>query len=104
MHEIEIESAADTYGEKVDAEETVLTGGSSVNCTGGKLKFEFFIANDGDSHCCPTAGKVTGNYKILGEKQFDSITKQYSSTFKMVVKHYSRTPISTEVVAANLVK
>ena len=95
MHEIEIESAAETYGKKVNAEETVLTGASSVNCSGGKLKFQFYIANDSDSHCCPTAGKVTGNYKILGQKKFDPITKQYSSTFKMVVKGYSRTPIST---------
>ena len=45
MHEIEFENAAVAHEEKVDAEETVLTGGSGVNCTGGKLTFEFYIAN-----------------------------------------------------------
>ncbi|HEY4492696.1 MAG TPA: hypothetical protein VI958_11900 [Acidobacteriota bacterium] len=95
MHEIELESAAEAYEDKVDAEETVLGGGSGVNCNGGKLKFAFYIANDADPHCCPTAGKVTGNYEIIGKKKFDPITKQYRSTFRMVVKQYSRTPISS---------
>jgi len=101
MHEIDFENAAEAYEHKVDAEEIVLAGGRGVNCTGGKLKFEFYIANDGDPHCCPTAGKVTGNYKIVGNTKFDPITKQYSSTFKMVATQYSRTPISSSEMSAN---
>jgi len=104
MHEIEFESAAEAYEDKVDAEETVLTGGSGVNCTGGKLKFEFYIANNADPHCCPAAGKVTGNYKIVGNRKFDPITRQYSSTFKMVAKQYSRTPISTGEMSASFAR
>jgi hypothetical protein len=95
MHEIEFESAAEAYEEKVNKEETVLGGGSGVDCNGGKLKFTFYIADNADPHCCPTAGKVIGNYEIVGKKKFDPITKQYSSTFRMVVKQYSRTPISS---------
>lgn len=102
MHEIDSENAADAYEIKVDKAEMVLAGGSGVNCTGGKLGFEFYIANDDDPHCCPTAGKVTGTYEIFGKKEFDPVTKQYSSTFKMVVKQYSRTPVSTGEMSASL--
>jgi len=104
MHEIDFEDAAEAYEDKFNAEETVLTGGSGVNCTGGKLKFEFYIANDADPHCCPTAGKVTGSYKIVGKRKFDPITKQYSSTFKMVTKQYLRTPISTGEMSASFAR
>lgn len=95
MHEIGFQSASEAYEDKAGVQETVFTGGSGVSCTGGKLKFEFYIANDGDSHCCPTAAKVTGNYEIVGNMQFDPIAKQYSSTFKMVARQYLRTTIST---------
>jgi hypothetical protein len=104
MHEIEFEGAAEIYEDKVDAAEIVLAGGSGVNCTGGKLKFEFYIANEADPHCCPTAGKVTGNYKIVGKRKFDPITKQYSSTFKMVATQYARTPISSSEMSAHFAK
>jgi hypothetical protein len=102
MHEIEFENAAKNYESKVDPEETILSGGG-VNCDDGKLTFEFYIANDDDAHCCPTGGKVTGNYEIIGTKQFDPTTKQYSSNFKMVVQKYLRTPITGEMFA-NLAK
>jgi hypothetical protein len=103
MHEIEFENAAVNYEGKVDPQETVLSGGG-VNCNGGKLTFEFYIANDFDAHCCPTGGRVTGNYEIVGNRQFDPITNQYSSTFKMVVKQYSRIPITTGEMLADFAK
>jgi hypothetical protein len=93
MHEIEFENAAEAYEGKVNAQETVLTGGPGVYCAGNKLKFEFYIAHKADPHCCPTAGKVTGSYKIVGEKTFDTHTNLYSSTFKMVAGQYSRSPV-----------
>jgi len=104
MHEIEIEDAAEGYEDKVKSEEMVLIGGSGVNCRGGKLKFQFYIAKDTDPYCCPTAGKVTGNYQIIGGSNFDPITKQYSSTFKMVVTQYLRTPISSHEMFAHFVR
>jgi hypothetical protein len=103
MHEIEFENAAQNFEGEVDPQETVL-GGGGVNCNGGKLTFEFYIANYTDAHCCPTAGRVTGNYEIVGERQFDPITNQYSSTFKMVVKQYSRSPITSGEMLANFAK
>lgn len=93
MHEIEFESAAEEFQAMVDPQESVLNGGSGLICDGGELRFEFYIANDADAHCCPTAGKVTGNYKLVGKKKFDPITKEYSSTFRMVVEEYLRTEI-----------
>lgn len=104
MHEIGSGNAAGAYEIKVGKTEMVLAGGSGVNCVEGKLEFEFYIANDDDPHCCPTAGKVTGNYEIVGKREFNSITGQYSSTFRMVVKQYSRTPISTSEMSASLVR
>jgi hypothetical protein len=103
MHEIEMENAAKNFEGIVDPHETVL-GGGGVNYNRGELTFEFYIANDGDSHCCPTGGRVTGNYEIVGNTQFDPITKQYSSTFKMVVKEYLRTPITSGEMLANFSK
>lgn len=101
MHEIEFENAAEAYENKVNAQETVLTGGPGVYCTGNKLKFEFYIAHKADPHYCPTAGKVTGNYKIVGEKAFDSNTNLYSSTFKMMAGHYSRSPVFPMQISTN---
>jgi hypothetical protein len=104
MHEIEFKTAAVAREEKINSEETVLTGGSGVNCTGGKLTFEFYIANKADPHCCPTAGRVTGSYKIVGKRKFDPVTKQYSSTFKIVTKQYTRTPVSAGEMSTNFAK
>ncbi len=101
MHEIKLEDAAENYEDKVDPQETVLSGGS-MNCNGDKLTFEFYIAKDSDLHCCPTGGRVSGNYEIVGNRQFDPITNQYSSTFKVVVKQYLRTPIATGRMLADL--
>jgi hypothetical protein len=103
MHEIKVEDAAENYEGKVDPQETVLSGGG-MNCNGDKLTFEFYIANDADPHCCPTGGRVTGDYEIVGNRQFDTITNQYSSTFKVVVKQYLRTPIATGEMLANFTK
>ena len=100
MHEIDFEDAVEGYEQKVDADEVVLFGGSGLNYSGGELKFEFYIANKADPHCCPTAGKVTGNYQIVGEKKFDPVTQQYSSNFKMVPTQYSRTPITSGEMAS----
>jgi hypothetical protein len=104
MHEIEFKNAAEAYENKVNVQETVLTGGPGVYCSGNQLKFEFYIAHDRDSHCCPTAGKVTGSYKITGEKKYDTITNSYSSTFKMMAGHYLRTPVSSGAIYANFRK
>jgi hypothetical protein len=104
MHEIDMENAPEAYEDKVNEHEMVLVGGSGVNCSGGKLNFQFYIANDTDPYCCPTAGKVTGNYQIIGESKFDPNTKQYSSNFKMVVTQYLRTPIASHEMFAHFVR
>ncbi len=102
MHEIEFANAAESYEDKVGVHETVLTGGPGVYCAGHQLKFEFYIAHNGDPHCCPTAGKVSGTYKMIGERRFDTSTNSYSSTFRMVAVHYSRTPVSSGEMSVHL--
>lgn len=101
MHQIEFENAAEAYENKVDAQETVLTGGPGLYCAGNQLKFEFYIADRADPHYCPTAGKVTGSYKIVGEKIFYSNTNSYGSTFKIVVDQYFRSPVSSSDMSAS---
>jgi HEAT repeat protein len=36
-----------------------------------KLEFGYYIWNEGDANCCPTAGKITGTYKMTKETKFD---------------------------------
>jgi hypothetical protein len=104
MHQIDFENAAQTYEDKIDAQEVVNSSGSGLDSTGEGLKFEFYIANKVDPQCCPTAGKVNGSYQIVGNSKFDRVTRRYSCTFKMVVKQSSRTPVSNDEISPDFAR
>ena len=89
-HPIVFEHAGRAYENKMKEGEFLLTGGPGILFSKRSLRFEFFIANKGDFHCCPTAGKISGTYKIVGGKNFDPETKKYSCTFKLVPARYKR--------------
>jgi hypothetical protein len=89
-HPVVFEHAGRAYENQVNEGESILTGGPGILFSRGSLRFEFFIANEGDFHCCPTAGKISGTYKIVGEESFDPETKEYSCTFKLVPGRYKR--------------
>ena len=61
---VEIESPQDWYKDKLAPSETVRHPGRNFFSDGG-LEFEFQIWNSNDQDCCPTAGQVTGTYKII---------------------------------------
>ena len=61
---VEIESPADWYKGKLAPSETVRHPGRNFFSDGG-LEFEFQIWKSNDRDCCPTAGQVTGTYKVV---------------------------------------
>jgi hypothetical protein len=61
---VETESPEDWYKNQLAASETVRHPGRNFFSDDG-LEFEFQIWNSNDQDCCPTAGQVTGTYKIV---------------------------------------
>jgi HEAT repeat protein len=61
---VEIESPEDWYEDKLGPSETVRRAGRNF-LSDGSLEFAFSIWNSNDPDCCPTAGEVTGTYKIV---------------------------------------
>jgi HEAT repeat protein len=45
--------------------------GVSTRLSDDKLEFEYFIWNEGDANCCPTAGSVTGTLKVSKQTRLD---------------------------------
>lgn len=85
IHRIDSERADRGCQNKVKHGEVLLAGGPGILFSNGVMRFVFLIANEGDPHCCPTAGSISGTYKITGKGQYDRNSKQYISTFQLVV-------------------
>lgn len=100
LHPILFDQAGLAYERRVNEGEFILAGGAGILLSNGRLRFEFFIANEGDPHCCPTAGKISGTYTMVGAKQFHPGSKKYSSTYRLVADTYRRDPISSGELAA----
>ncbi|MDH5216150.1 MAG: lysozyme inhibitor LprI family protein [Gammaproteobacteria bacterium] len=64
LKEIVFERAPAWYKSKLKANEAVYKGELNT-FAGPEIDFKFYIWNKGDANCCPTAGKVTGSYKIV---------------------------------------
>jgi hypothetical protein len=58
-----------------------------------RLAFEFYIWKEGDGNCCPSAGKVTGTYKIFGDVRWDPKTNKQVADFKMLMDTFERTAV-----------
>jgi hypothetical protein len=58
--------------------------------------FEFCIWKDGDANCCPSAGRVKGDYKLRGAKLYDAGTKQWSENFQIVPADFTRLSPETQ--------
>jgi hypothetical protein len=102
LHSVVFEQAGRAYENRVNQEEFVLTGGPGILFSEDGLRFEFFIANKGDSSCCPTAGKISGTYKVIGEENFDPKSKNYHCTFKLVADKYKRDIVSSNELSGYL--
>lgn len=57
-----------------------------------RLSFEYYIWNEGDANCCPTAGRVTGTYKLTKETRFDE-ARGFHDEWTMSVDKAAREPI-----------
>lgn len=90
FHPVVFQHAGREYESWVKTGEIVLTGGPGIVFSHGQLRFEFEVARDGDPHCCPTGGRVTGTYKITGDKWYKP-AGGYGCNFKIVVDQYNRT-------------
>ena len=63
LEEVEFIPASESFKEKLAKGEGVWKGVGSTFTDDG-LFFNFEIYKDGDANCCPSAGKVTGTYKL----------------------------------------
>lgn len=90
LHPIGFEQAGQVFESLVEDGEMVLGGGPGIIFSDQGLQFEFAIARAEDPHCCPTGGVVTGFYRIVGEKNYDPATKQYTCTFNIVPDVFQR--------------
>lgn len=64
LQPLEIESPEDWYKDQLGPSETVRRATRNF-LSDGSLEFAFLVWNANDPECCPTAGDVTGTYKIV---------------------------------------
>lgn len=93
MQEIIFERAYEWYTESDRLNKGEIAQTESNIFTDDKLEFKFYIWNRGDPTCCPSAGKVIGTYKIVGERRYNRDKKKYVADYKVVVDTFRREPI-----------
>ncbi len=86
VHPVEFQQASEVYEGLTKSDEVLLTGGEKeFFYQDGEMKFEFWLARDGDPHCCPSAGQVVGTYKLVGTPKYDSFRRSYQANFQILV-------------------
>jgi len=84
LQEVDFYPAADLLEDKVGADEFILSGGANQFRPNGNPSFEFDVAHKGDPHCCPAAGRIRGNYRVMGGSSFDEQAMEYHQNFPSV--------------------
>ena len=74
--------APDSYKEKLKPGEGVWKGGTNSFDDNG-LFFTFYIWNERDGNCCPTGGKVVGQYSL----------KKLGNEFEISARDFKRSPV-----------
>jgi hypothetical protein len=88
MHEVPFQHASELFEGLEPSEQIVLSGGDKEFFIDEKgMRFQFWLGSEGDPHCCPSGGTVTGTYKLTGSGQYDSFRRVYVSTFKVIPDH-----------------
>lgn len=93
LHEVRFQPASEIYENMLASGEIVLSGGEKeFFVDGNAMRFQFWLAEPGDPHCCPTGGSVTGTYKLSGSPDYDSVRRQYQANFVVTVDqlHHSK--------------
>jgi hypothetical protein len=89
VHPVEFQQASEVYEHLAKSNEVILTGGEKeFFYDDNQMKFEFWLARQGDPHCCPSGGTVTGTYKLVGDSKYDSFARRYEANFQILVDHY----------------
>jgi hypothetical protein len=97
-HAIEFQQASEVYEKLADSNEVILTGGEKeFFYDEDRMRFEFWVAREGDPHCCPSGGTVTGTYKLVGAPEFDSFTRRYQPNFQILVDHIDQ-PVTARLL------
>ena len=84
LHPVNLISPVQTLSPQFNSGEGVWKGVHTELSDHG-LFFEFYIWNEGDGNCCPTAGRVIGTYKIVLEK--DGQKKRYTLVMDTFKRH-----------------
>jgi hypothetical protein len=93
LHDVKFVTGAESY-KGLQHGEAVLKGENEI-FEDEKLSFEFGIWHHGDANCCPTAGMVTGTFKLLGRKKINTKTRRWWSNFQIVPAKFEREEIET---------
>ena len=67
--------------------------GVSTRLSDDKLEFEYYIWNEGDANCCPTAGSVTGTFKISKQTRLDETSHALREVWIVTVDTAVRHPV-----------
>ena len=88
-HEVSFERASEMFEGLVGEGEVVLNGGEKeFYYQDNQMKFEFWVAREGDPHCCPYK-MVEGTYKLQGDPKYDYFTRKWVSDFRILVDELS---------------
>jgi len=86
VHAVEFQQASEVYEQLAKSDEIILTGGEKeFFYDEDQMRFEFWLAREGDPHCCPSGGSVTGTYKLVGAPKYDFFTRRYQANFHILV-------------------
>jgi len=89
LTEVQVESPERRY-------RALLTPGESVqnpvafDLADDHVEWSVAIWNEGDGHCCPTAGAIRGTFELFEDRQFDDATKRWTSTWRMTAADAQR--------------
>ena len=98
LHEVEFEQASGIYETSAASDEVVMTGGEKeFFFEDNQMNFQFWLAQQGDPHCCPSGGVVQGTYKLEGSPKFDSFSRQYRPDFKIIIDNMQHSPESSAI-------
>jgi hypothetical protein len=99
IYPVDLQLASETYENLASPNEIILNGGDKeFFVQDNQMKFEFWLAHEGDPHCCPTAGTVTGTYKVVGKPKYDFFERKYVGKLEIQIDQFQH---SSGSIASN---
>ena len=95
VHPVDLQPASETYENLASPDEIILNGGEKeFFVQDNQMKFEFWLAHEGDPHCCPTAGIITGTYKLVGKPKYDFFERKYVGKLEIQIDQFQHSSAS----------